>query len=442
MLNNKEYETKFDDFYNKQIANNKILESIICNYKDARLKFYFTLSVLVVILVILLVLTIKFPSKFLLLLVSGVLLVSKIYPLYCQNRNTYRKYLMEIKTQIKQDFFKIFDGFSTGSFNNDLYVENSFGSLEIYGKGNDTITVEGRVVSEYSKDNTDDVEDKEKIDKILDNLKGQNKNFSFLSELKILSNLSSSIDDWIFGEYQDLQVRIIEVNSSKFRVSKSRAKSMLIAPIATLAVCLLGLGTYMFGTYLLDIGADFTNELFFHLIIISICIICFLLLLYISLKIIIKYISQILLGINFRGIVTELVMNKKFKGEIFIVENNNSADKLILNLGKYEKVELEDPIFSKLYSVYATSQIEARYILTTAFLQRYLDLKEKYNAKYVRAEFCENKVFIAIHTGRDMFELPTYERIPSKSDFVPLYNEICSTLDVAKVLKLTQNLGL
>ena len=87
MLNNKEYETKFDDFYNKQIANNKILESIICNYKDARLKFYFTLSVLVVILVILLVLTIKFPSKFLLLLVSGVLLVSKIYPLYCQNRN-------------------------------------------------------------------------------------------------------------------------------------------------------------------------------------------------------------------------------------------------------------------------------------------------------------------------------------------------------------------
>ena len=349
---------------------------------------------------------------------------------------------MEIKTQIKQDFFKIFDGFSTGSFNNDLYVENSFGSLEIYGKGNDTITVEGRVVSEYSKDNTDDVEDKEKIDKILDNLKGQNKNFSFLSELKILSNLSSSIDDWIFGEYQDLQVRIIEVNSSKFRVSKSRAKSMLIAPIATLAVCLLGLGTYMFGTYLLDIGADFTNELFFHLIIISICIICFLLLLYISLKIIIKYISQILLGINFRGIVTELVMNKKFKGEIFIVENNNSADKLILNLGKYEKVELEDPIFSKLYSVYATSQIEARYILTTAFLQRYLDLKEKYNAKYVRAEFCENKVFIAIHTGRDMFELPTYERIPSKSDFVPLYNEICSTLDVAKVLKLTQNLGL
>ena len=88
MLNNKEYETKFDDFYNKQIANNKILESIICNYKDARLKFYFTLSVLVVILVILLVLTIKFPSKFLLLLVSGVLLVSKIYPLYCQNINT------------------------------------------------------------------------------------------------------------------------------------------------------------------------------------------------------------------------------------------------------------------------------------------------------------------------------------------------------------------
>lgn len=442
MLNNKEYETKFDDFYNKQIANNKILKSIIYNYKDAKLKFYFILGVLLVILTILLVLTIKFPSKFFLLLVSGILLIQKIYPSYCQKRNTYRKYLMEIKTQIKPDFYKIFDGFSIGSFNNNLYVENSFGSIETYGKGKTPVTVDGRVVSEYSKDYPDDIEDKEKVDKILDNLKGQNKNFSFLSELKILSNLSSSIDDWIFGEYQGLQVRIIEVNSSKFKVSKSRTESMLIAPIAILAVCLLGLGTYMFGTYLLNIGADFTAGLFFYFILVSICIICFLLLLYISLKIIIKYISQLLLGVNFRGVITELVMNKKFKGEIFIVENNNSADKLVLNLEKYEKVELEDPIFSKLYSVYATNQIEARYVLTTAFLQRYLDLKEKYNAKYVRAEFSKNKVFIAIHTGRDMFELPSYERIPSKSDFVPLYNEICSTLDIAKVLKLTQNLGL
>lgn len=71
---------------------------------------------------------------------------------------------------------------------------------------------------------------------------------------------------------------------------------------------------------------------------------------------------------------------------------------------KYRKVHLEDVVFSKHWSVLATDQIEARYILTPALMEKILKIKKMFSAHSISFAFFDDKVLIAISTNKDMFE--------------------------------------
>ena len=71
---------------------------------------------------------------------------------------------------------------------------------------------------------------------------------------------------------------------------------------------------------------------------------------------------------------------------------------------KYEKVYLEDIVFAKNWRVMATDQVEARYILTPALMERMLKIKRMFYGKSLHFAFFDNKVLIAVGTNQDMFE--------------------------------------
>ena len=71
---------------------------------------------------------------------------------------------------------------------------------------------------------------------------------------------------------------------------------------------------------------------------------------------------------------------------------------------KYKKVYLEDVVFSKHWNVSATDQIEARYILTPALMERILKIKKMFSANSISFSFFDDKVLIAIGSNKDMFE--------------------------------------
>ena len=71
---------------------------------------------------------------------------------------------------------------------------------------------------------------------------------------------------------------------------------------------------------------------------------------------------------------------------------------------KYKKVNLEDVVFSKNWKVNATDQVEARYVLTPALMERMLKIKRMFYGKSVHFSFFENQVLIAVGTNKDMFE--------------------------------------
>ncbi len=232
--------------------------------------------------------------------------------------------------------------------------------------------------------------------------KGNNwKNKQFINSLRILNNPLSMIDDCISGVYNGINVKIFDANTS--------IRSIELLALAVFLTVWLGA-------------------------------VCFILL-PVFLLIIVIFLIMHFTSKGFNGVIVELDMNKKFEGHTFILEKDNIKDNLAAKTDSYEKINLEDPEFSQEFCVYSQNQIEARYILTTAFMERLKKLKEIYKAEYIRAAFKDEKIIIMIQTGRDMFQMAGNSQM-TKETFIQLFDEITSVLDIIDILKLNEKLGL
>ena len=68
---------------------------------------------------------------------------------------------------------------------------------------------------------------------------------------------------------------------------------------------------------------------------------------------------------------------------------------------------LEDPAFEKLFAVYATDQVEARYLLSPSLMERLVASRQKLDAK-VQAAFMDDHVILAIPDAYNRFEPPSF----------------------------------
>ncbi len=114
----------------------------------------------------------------------------------------------------------------------------------------------------------------------------------------------------------------------------------------------------------------------------------------------------------FRGLFFIADFNKNFNGLTVVLPD--IAEK---TLGKWlgqalqgmnitrqgELIKLEDPEFEKEFVVYADDQVEARYILSPALMQRITQYQRK-TRKRIHISFHLSRINIAITTGKDMFE--------------------------------------
>ena len=114
----------------------------------------------------------------------------------------------------------------------------------------------------------------------------------------------------------------------------------------------------------------------------------------------------------FRGLFVVADFNKNLRGMTLVLPD--VAERLLGHLGQAlqgalhvfqrgELVKLEDPEFERDFVVYADDQVEARYVLTPALMQRLVEFRRKAD-RPVRFSFVGTSVCIAIETGRNMFE--------------------------------------
>ena len=119
----------------------------------------------------------------------------------------------------------------------------------------------------------------------------------------------------------------------------------------------------------------------------------------------------------FRGLFISADFHKEFQGVTLVLPDTEQSwlggfgqwlQSLSAKLGNQpgELVKMEDPEFEKLFKVFSTDQIEARYILTPSLIRRIVEFRTKTRSP-IRLSFIASRVFVAIPTSHDHFEPPS-----------------------------------
>lgn len=151
---------------------------------------------------------------------------------------------------------------------------------------------------------------------------------------------------------------------------------------------------------------------------------------------------------DFSGLFVKVTMQKRFKGLTII--RPDIAGGFAKN--KLQRVNLEDPEFEKMFNVFSDDRIEARYLLTTAFMERLKNIRDifakKENGKVIFAPeincaFDEGYIIIAIESFEDFFEVGSiWSTLINKDNFEKVFYQMISIFDLIYTLKLNQNIGM
>ncbi len=140
---------------------------------------------------------------------------------------------------------------------------------------------------------------------------------------------------------------------------------------------------------------------------------------------------------TYRGMFCWLNFKKSLNGHTVILTNNQST-----KLNRYfsssfkeeEKIELEDPRFTDQFIVYGTDQVEARYVLSTALMERIVALKEKFNQS-ILLSFQDKQMYLAVENKHGLFSFPA-----GKLDTIKIVEELAN--DIKTALQINTELKL
>ncbi len=142
-------------------------------------------------------------------------------------------------------------------------------------------------------------------------------------------------------------------------------------------------------------------------------------------------------GLSFRGMFCWLTFKKKLQGHTLVLPNNSLTQinrMSPLQFKEEQKIQLEDPRFNREFLVYSTDQVEARYVLSVALMERIVRLKEKFNQS-ILLSFQNQQLFLAVQNEEGLFSFPS-GRVDSLHIIQQLTQDIETALGIASTLKL------
>lgn len=139
---------------------------------------------------------------------------------------------------------------------------------------------------------------------------------------------------------------------------------------------------------------------------------------------------------TFRGMFCWMNFKKNLLGHTVILTNNQS-EKINRFFSGYfkeeQRIQLEDPRFTNQFVVYSTDQIEARYVLSLAFMEKIVTLKEKFNQP-ILLSFQNKQLYLVVKNKHGLFSFPV-----GKLDDIKIIEELVNDINTA--LQITTNWG-
>ena len=140
----------------------------------------------------------------------------------------------------------------------------------------------------------------------------------------------------------------------------------------------------------------------------------------------------------FKGIFLVADFHKEFRSKVTVtpdkMEGFGFLGKKLQSLdGRVERLENVD--FESLFVVRASDPIEARYILTPAMQERFIDLTEKWGSE-IRASFQDSLVFLALPNRNDWFEGDIRRQVNDSQQFRTLVAQLHACFSTVEDLDL------
>jgi hypothetical protein len=152
----------------------------------------------------------------------------------------------------------------------------------------------------------------------------------------------------------------------------------------------------------------------------------------------------------FRGLFISADFHKHFHGITLVLPDTEQSwlggfgqwlQSISAKLGNQpgELVKMEDPEFERLFKVFSTDQVEARYILTPNMIRRIVEFRKKTDSP-IRLSFIASRVFVAIPTYHNYFEPPSLfspaDKLLDPSTLAEYFEELKFALAVVDELNL------
>ena len=139
----------------------------------------------------------------------------------------------------------------------------------------------------------------------------------------------------------------------------------------------------------------------------------------------------------FRGLLTAFEMTKPFHGRTVVLRDGGMIGNFLGGIGRdLDRVSLEDPRFESAYEVYASDQVEARYLLTPAFMDRLIVLEQRLGCR-VRLAFDRNSLLMSIELNRDAFHVGNLNSpLADRQRLRAIVADLTMIFDVVETLRL------
>jgi len=149
----------------------------------------------------------------------------------------------------------------------------------------------------------------------------------------------------------------------------------------------------------------------------------------------------------FQGLFIVCEFNKNFHGRTIILPDTAQSTFGDLiggwfqsnNMSRDELVKMDDIEFEKAFVVYATDQIEARYILSHTLMKRLLDFKKR-SGKNIFVSFNSNDITLAIAYNKDLFEPSIFHSLLKYKIAMEYVQTLHLAIGIVEELKLNTKL--
>ncbi len=146
----------------------------------------------------------------------------------------------------------------------------------------------------------------------------------------------------------------------------------------------------------------------------------------------------------FRGPLVISRFPKRFSGRTLVVPDAGSVGNFFGDLfkGSEGRVRLESPEFERIFEVYGTDHVEARYLLTPTTMERLVAFKHRFDCK-LRLAFVDDNLLIAIDDRRDWFPNPgLFDRLTDPALVRTQLEEVARLAEIVESLNLNAQTGI